>query len=74
MKSNYDKQSDALAIRFHDGIYAESVEAEEGIIFDYDENGKLLAIEVLDVSEKFPAQFAESVRSEPISILVESQG
>lgn len=57
MKLHYDKQEDALYIRFNENPYQESKEIQEGIIFDYDKNGKIIAIEILDASRKFPAQF-----------------
>ena len=57
MKFHYDKQADALAIRFQEGKYAESDEVSEGVIFDYDGNGRILGIEVLDASKRFPKKF-----------------
>ena len=36
----------------------ESDEVSEGIIFDYDAKGKIIAIEVLDASRRFPREFS----------------
>ena len=57
MRFHYDKSEDALYIRFNENPYQRSEEIQEGIIFDYDKNGKIIGIEILDVSQKFPRQF-----------------
>lgn len=51
MKFNYDPQVDALSIRFNDKPYFESDEVRDGVVFDYDNNGKIIAIEILDASK-----------------------
>ncbi|MBI5399453.1 DUF2283 domain-containing protein [Candidatus Saganbacteria bacterium] len=55
MKINYDEKSDAMYIRFSDAAYYESDEVKNGIIFDYDKQGKVIAIEILDASKNLPA-------------------
>ncbi len=57
MRFHYDKQEDALYIRFNERPYAESDEVREGIILDYDARGKIIGIEVLGASRKFPREF-----------------
>lgn len=57
MRFHYDKKQDALYIRFNENPYVESDEVKEGIIFDYDKNGKIIGIEVLDASLRFPRKF-----------------
>jgi uncharacterized protein YuzE len=57
MRFHYDKKEDALYIRFNENPYQKSEEIVEGIIFDYDKQGKIIGIEILDVSQKFPHQF-----------------
>jgi len=69
MNFKYDKQVDALAIRFHEGKYAQSDEVSEGIIFDYDRYGKILGIEVLDASKRFPKQFNSQFLSKKLPIV-----
>ena len=54
MKMRYDKKEDTLCIRFNDAPYQESEEIRDGIIFDYDKKGKIIAIEILDASKKLP--------------------
>jgi len=57
MHFHYDKKEDALYIRFNDKTYQESEEVKEGVIFDYDKNGKIIAIEILDASKRFSPKF-----------------
>ncbi len=61
MRYHFNKQDDALYVRFHDAAYAESDEVREGVIFDYDRRGKLLGIEILDASKRFPRKFARHI-------------
>ena len=70
MRFHYDKKSDSLYIRFNEKRYFESDEVKEGIVFDYDKNGKIVGIEVLEASKKFPEEFNSSIsrRDIPVSI------
>ena len=52
MKIEYDQQADAMYIRLRAGTVAESEEIRPGVVFDYDVEGKVLGIEMLDVSER----------------------
>lgn len=61
MRFHYDKHKDAFYIRFDERPYAESNEVEEGVIFDYDQKGKLLGIEILDASRKLSPAFRSSL-------------
>jgi len=51
MKVIYDPSTDTLSIIFRDETVAESDELREGLIIDYDHNGKIVSIELLDASE-----------------------
>lgn len=61
MEFHYDKKQDALSIRFDPSPYQKSDEVEEGVIFDYDKNGKIIAIEILDASQKLSPRILKSV-------------
>ena len=50
MKIEYDPKADAMYIRFKSGAIAESDEIRPGLVIDFDEEGKVLGIEMLDVS------------------------
>ena len=51
MKIRYDKEADAIYLRFGEGKIAESDEIKNGIIVDYDSKGKPVAIEILNANE-----------------------
>lgn len=55
MKTLYDPKSDALYVRFSDASIAESEEVADGVILDFDDKGKLVAIEVLEASKHVAA-------------------
>ena len=42
----YDKQSDILRMQFEEKPSVRSVEIAEGVVLDYDEAGRVVAIEV----------------------------
>lgn len=73
MRFHYDKNEDALYIKFNENPYKESDEVSEGIIFDYDRRGKIIGIEVIDASRRFPPQFKAEFREQrvPLAISVE---
>ncbi len=53
MKIEYSKAADALYVYFKQIEVAKSKEIEEGVIIDFDSNGCLVGIEVLDASLRF---------------------
>jgi len=57
MRFHYDRNNDALYIRFNENPYAESDEVRDGIVFDYDRRKKIIGIEILDVSKNLPKEF-----------------
>jgi uncharacterized protein YuzE len=52
MKIEYDQQADAMYIRFRAGDVAESEEVRPGVVLDFDAQGQVLGIEMLDVSKR----------------------
>jgi uncharacterized protein YuzE len=52
MKIEYDQQADAMYIRLKAGTVVESEEVRPGVVLDFDAEGKVLGIEMLDVSER----------------------
>jgi len=50
MKVRYDEEADALYIRLRESAYYESDEIKQGFILDYDANGNVVGIEILEVS------------------------
>ena len=64
MRINYDRQADAMYIRFSEAKYYQSDEVKEGIILDFDKSGKIIGMEVLDVSERLPQESMSSIHFE----------
>jgi uncharacterized protein YuzE len=52
MKILYDPEVDVLRILFNDRPVAESDEEKPGLILDYDKNGNIVGMEVLDASKR----------------------
>jgi uncharacterized protein YuzE len=65
MKIIFDPETDTLNLIFREEKIAESDEIREGIIIDYNKDGKIVSMEILDASEQI---------SEPQGILYELKG
>ena len=52
MKVTYDKAADILTLLLRDTPVAESDEDKPGVILDYDDEGNLVSIEILDASAR----------------------
>lgn len=68
MKLHYDKKIDALYIRLNSQRYAESDEIQDGVIFDYDKQGKIIGIEILEASRKFPKDFSRGIANSKVLV------
>ena len=53
MKIEYDKEVDALYVRLQEKYVDRTLEIEEGLNLDLDENGKLIGLEVLDATKRY---------------------
>jgi uncharacterized protein YuzE len=52
MKVTYDPEVDVLRILFRDAPVDESDEGKPGIILDYDKDGNIVGLEVLNASKR----------------------
>ncbi len=53
MKIEYDKEVDAIYLRLQEKYVARTVQIEEGLNLDLDEEGKLIGLEVLDATQRY---------------------
>lgn len=54
MKLHYDPQTDALYLRLSDTPSVDSEEVRPGLVLDYDDKNRVVAVELLDVRKNFP--------------------
>ena len=53
MKVSHDQRTDTLSVILKDDtVVAESDEEKPGVILDYDSNGNLISLEILDASHR----------------------
>ena len=52
MKISYDAETDTLTMILKSGPVAESDEEKPGVILDFDEDGDVVGIEILDASRR----------------------
>ena len=64
----YDKEVDALYIRIQEVEVARTVEVEEGINLDFDSQGKLVGVEILNALERYKPQDLFRVSSEALAM------
>jgi uncharacterized protein YuzE len=57
MKIKYDQEVDILLIAFSDSKIYESDESKPGVILDYDKEGNIVKIEILDASKRTDTPF-----------------
>ena len=66
MKATYDPEVDVLNIVLQDAPIEESDESKPGVILDFDKNGNVVSIEILNVSKQTenPRSFEYAVTAE----------
>jgi uncharacterized protein YuzE len=53
MKIEYDKEADALYIRIQEKYVSRTQEVSEGVNLDFDEEGRLIGLEVLGAAKRY---------------------
>ena len=51
MRTSYDAEADALYVRFAEASGVNSEEVADGVVLDFDAEGRIVAIELLDASK-----------------------
>lgn len=72
MKIEYSKEADALYVHFREAIVAKSREIEEGVVIDFDINGHIIGVEILDASQRLqPGELVNvSIENLPVGLEV----
>ena len=63
MKIHYDPKADAMYIQLSKGKYEVSREISDSVVVDEDKKGKILGVEVLDVSVVFGPKFRANMKN-----------
>ncbi len=56
MEISYDKEADAMYIEFRKGNFSKNKKIDDFTIIDLDKEGKILGIELLEVSTRIPIE------------------
>ena len=64
MRISYDEVDDEMYIRFSEAEYYSSDEVKEGVILDFDKEGKIIALELFNVSKRLPRASMDSINFE----------
>lgn len=59
----YDQHTDTLRVVFREVPIAESDEGKPGVILDYDDEGNIVSMEILDASKRVTNPRAVEVRA-----------
>jgi uncharacterized protein YuzE len=62
MKITFDKEADAVYIEFSEGEFASNKKIDKDTIIDLDRDGKILGIELLNVSNRISKDFLSDIR------------
>ncbi len=66
MKLKVDKENDVLYLRLDDSVIVESEEIQPGVILDFDENNRVVGIEILDLSTRVKPDMLKLVQLETV--------
>jgi uncharacterized protein YuzE len=54
MRVRVDREADALYLRLDEKAIAETEEVQPGVILDFDAEGRIVGVEILDLSQRVP--------------------
>ena len=61
MEITYDKEADAMYIEFFSGEFNKNKKIDDETIIDLDKEGKILGIEILNISKRTPENFLSGI-------------
>lgn len=73
MKLRIDKEADALYLRLDNAKVVESEQIAPGVIVDFDNKNRVVALEVLNVSKRQPKRHRASSRARTATIVREKR-
>ncbi|NLG68412.1 MAG: DUF2283 domain-containing protein [Firmicutes bacterium] len=62
MRIKLDRQADALYVRLTDADIVESEEVAPGVIIDYDQNGVVVGVEILQLGSRHGQEAVASIQ------------
>ena len=62
MKLHYDPKTDAIYLRLGEAKIVESEEIRPGIVLDFDNQDRVVAVEILNVRKQFPEADPDDLR------------
>lgn len=66
MRITVDEENDALYFRLDESPIVESEEVQPGIIFDYNEKGQAIGIEILGITKRIPIKELKKLQFEAV--------
>lgn len=60
MKITYDAEANAVYMKLNDAEVAETIENEAGVIIDFDSDGRVVGLEILDARQFFAPKAIEN--------------
>ena len=61
MRATYDSEANALYVRFSEAAIVETEELRPGLIVDFDKEGRIVGLEMLNARAQLPADALKSV-------------
>ena len=68
MKIEYSKTADALYVYFREIEIARSEDVQDGVVVDFDDEGQIVGIEILDVSSRLSLADLSNVSIENLPV------
>ncbi len=68
MKIEYSRESDALYVQFQDAFVKKSKEIEEGVVVDFDAEGHIVGLEILDAAKRLKKEDLVNVSIENLPV------